>query len=186
MRHPAPSPSLTADPGPSTAAPGPTDTPTSTLPPPATTPVPPSTPGDVSSTVEAKPEESKKPVTLDKPSSTGTGLTAELVSIKPINATAQLPGEVAGPALSITVKVTNRGSTPASLSAVVVTLLNSDDAPGTEMTATPAKPLGGSVKAGATAQGIYVFTVAKDKRNPVTVTVSISDAPVLVFRGDAR
>ena len=34
-------------------------------------------------------------------------------------------------------------------------------------------------------RGIYVFTVPKNKRRPITVTVSIKDAPVLVFTGDA-
>jgi hypothetical protein len=182
---PSPSPTLSANPGPTSAAPGPTDTPTSTLPPPATTPVPPPTPGDVNSTVEAKPEESKKPVKLDKPSKTGTGLTAELVTISPIEAKAQLPGEVAGPAVAITVQVTNTGSKSADLGSVVVSLADSDDAPGTEMTAEPAKPFKGSVGAGKSVRGVYVFTVAKSKRDPVTLTVSIGDAPVLVFTGDA-
>ena len=171
---------------PSTAAPGPTETPTVRQPPPATTPVPPPTPGAVESTVEAKPEESKKPVKLDKPSKTGTGLTAKLTTIKAIEAKAQLPGEIAGPALALTVEVTNSGAKPADLSAVVVTVLDSDEAPGGEMTSDPAKPLRGRLSAGKTARGVYVFTIDKGKRNPVTVTVSISDAPVLVFNGKAN
>ena len=68
------------------------------MPPPATTPVPPPTPGGVESTVAPKPEESKKPVKLDKPSKTGTGLTAKLVSIKNIQRQGAIAGEVAGPA----------------------------------------------------------------------------------------
>lgn len=180
-----PGPTLTSNPGPSTAAPGPTATLKSTPPPPATTPVPPPTPGDITSTVSAKPEASKKPVKLDKPSQTGTGLTAELSSIKAIKAKAELPGEVAGPALAVTVQVTNTGAKAADLSTVVVNLAGSDQAPGNEMTAKPAKPFTGSLKAGGKATGVYVFTIAKDKRRPVTLTVSISDAPVLVFTGNA-
>ena len=107
------------------------------LPPPASTAVPPPTPGNVESTVESKPEESKKPVKLDKPSKTGTGLSAELVRIKAIEAEAQLPGEIAGPALAITIEVSNTGDQAADLSTVVVTLLNSDDAPGNEMSTKP-------------------------------------------------
>jgi hypothetical protein len=135
--------------------------------------------------VAPKPEVSKKPVKLDKPAKTGTGLTAKVVSIKAATAKAQLPGEVAGPALVVTVDLTNTGSKSADLSAVVVTLLDSDEAPGSEMTTKPADPLTGKVGAGKTARGVYVFTVPKNKRSPITVTVSISDAPVLVFTGDA-
>ena len=166
-----------------TPVPDPTTTPTET--PPATTPVPPSTPGSVESTVAPKPEVSKKPVKLDRASKTGTGLTAKLISVKATTAKAQLPGEVAGPALVVTVDVTNSSSKPVDLSAVVVTLLDADEAPGSEMTTKPADPLSGTVDAGSTARGVYVYTVPKNKRSPITVTVSISDAPVLVFTGNA-
>jgi len=180
-----PAPTAAASPSSATPAPEPTATTTKTQPPPATTPVPPPTPGGVDSTVAPKPEVSKKPVKLDKPSKTGTGLTAKVVSIKATTAKAQLPGEVAGPALVVTVDLTNTGSKSADLSAVVVTLLDSDEAPGSEMTTKPADPLTGKVGAGKTARGVYVFTVPKNKRSPITLTVSISDAPVLVFTGDA-
>ena len=47
---------------------------------------------------------------LDRPSETGTGLAAKLSSIRAINAKAQLPGEIAGPALALTLQVTNAGT----------------------------------------------------------------------------
>lgn len=177
-------PTATAEPGPTTPAPGPPTTPRSTQPPPATTPVPPPSPGGVESTVPTEPEPSKPPVKLDKPSQTGTGLTARLVSIKAVSAKAQLPGEVAGPALAITIEVSNTGSKAADVSSVVVNVLDADKAPGTEMSAAPADPLSGKVAANKKARGVYLFTVPKNKRRPVTVTVSIRDAPVLVFRGN--
>jgi hypothetical protein len=181
---PAPTPTASASALPATAAPGPSKTPT-LPPPPATTPVPAATPGDVNSTVPSKPEETKKPVKLDRPSTTGTGLTVNLTSIKPVNARAEQPGEVAGPALAITITVKNTGSKAAELNTLVVNVLNSDDAPGTQMSAKPSKPLAGSVAAGKTKTGVYVFTVPKDKRKPVTVTVDIAGAPVLAFTGNA-
>jgi hypothetical protein len=184
------------------AAPGPTDAPTTTqpppattpvpppattpVPPPATTPVPPPTPGGVESTVEAKPEVSKKPVKLGKPSTTGTGLSGKVVSIKAMQAKARMPGEIQGPALAITVEVRNTRDKATDLSAVVVTLLDSDEAPGSEMSTDPAKPLAGKLAAGKSARGTYVFTVAKNKRKPITLSVSINDDPVLVFTGNAR
>lgn len=178
-----PSSTASAGAGPTTAAPGPTATPRETQPPPATTPVPPPSPGGVDSTVPTEPEESKRPVELDEPSGTGTGLTARLVTIRSVTAKAQLPGEVAGPALAITIEVENADADAADLSSVVVNVLDADDAPGTQMTAAPSRPLAGRVGGRKSARGVYLFTVPKDKRNPITVTVSIADAPVLVFTG---
>jgi hypothetical protein len=108
-----------------------------------------------------------------------------LISVKAIEATARLPGEITGPALALTIEVSNTGIRPADLGAVVVNVLDSDEAPGAEMTAAPAQPLTGRLAPKKTARGVYVFRVPMDKRRPVTVTVSIGDAPVLVFRGNA-
>ena len=52
------------------------------------------------------------------------------------------------------------------------------------MTASPAKPLRGTLQPRRSASGVYVFTVPKNKRKPITVDVTISDAPVLVFTGN--
>ena len=89
------------------------------------------------------------------------------------------------PALAITIRVTNTGSKAADLSTLVVNIADSDDAPGTQMSAKPSNPLAGSVAAGKTKTGVYVFTVPTAKRKPVTVTVDIAGAPVLVFTGNA-
>lgn len=179
------SPSRSAS-GPATTAPGPSATPKSTLPPPATTPVPPSTPGDVNSTVPTRPAESKKPVDLDQPSETGTGATARLIDLKAINAKATIPGEVSGPGVAVTLEVTNTGPKALDVGTVVVTLADSDKAPGTEITSPPAKTLTGSIAPSKSARGVYVFTVPTAKRDPVTVSVTIGAAPALVFEGNAR
>jgi hypothetical protein len=139
----------------------------------------------VNSTVPTKPEESKKPVKLDRPSTTGTGLTVSLTSIEPINAKAEQPGEVAGPGLAITITINNAAGKAADLSTLVVNIADSDDAPGTQMSAKPSHPLAGAVGAGQSRTGVYVFTVPRAKRKPVTVTVDIAGAPVLVFTGNA-
>jgi len=193
---PAPSAGSSSTPGsagplpsgaPSTAAPGPSATPGSTLPPPATTPVPPPTPGGTDETVAPREEVTKPPVKLDKPSNTGSGVTVQITKVKSINSKAQLPGEVAGPAVSLTVTVKNDSTKTLDIGTVVVSLLDSSGAPGNEMSAKPADPLRGTVKAGGTATGVYVFTVDKDRRNPVSVNITLAGAaPVLVFKGDAR
>jgi hypothetical protein len=160
----APSSGAPSNSAPATAAPGPSTTPGSTLPPPATTPVPPPTPGGTDETVAPREEVTRPPVKLDKPSNTGSGVSVRITKIKSFTSKAQLPGEVAGPAVAMTVLVTNDTTKPLDIGTVVVSLLDSEGAPGNEMTAAPAKPLRGTVKAGGTATGVYVFTVDKDRR----------------------
>jgi hypothetical protein len=187
-RASGPSTGRTATPtAPTTAASGTRPSARSTLPPPAKTPVPPPTPGSTDQTVAPKKVVTKKPVKLNKPSNTGQGVTVRITAAKAITAKAQLPGEVAGPAVALTLVVHNGSPKPIDLGAVVVTLLDSDNAPGNEMSAKPAKPIKGILKSGKSATGVYVFTVGKKRRNPISVDVTLTgEAPVLVFKGNAK
>lgn len=175
----SPSPSTVA---PSTVAPSASPSPSAT---PSATTVEPSPSTPVESTVAPRPERSKKAVDLDESATTGTGLTGRVVSIRGVEAKAQLPGETSGPALVVTVELLNSSRQTADLTAVVVNLLDADDAPATQLTAAPTNPLPGRVAGRERARGVYLFRVPEDKRRPVTVTVSIDDAPVLVFTGNA-
>lgn len=156
-------------------------------PPPATTAVPQQSPGDVNTTVPVTPEPSRRPVALDSPAATGSGLTASVTRLRGITAEAKGPGEVSGPAVALTVAVENGSNRPVDLGAAVVKLEDSAGAPGSEILSPPAKPLAGRLRPGEkTRSGTYVFRVAKDRRDPITVQVSLgSGLPVLVFTGDA-
>lgn len=123
---------------------------------------------------------------IDQTAETGTGLTARITGIEPITATANLPGEVQGPALAITLGLENTGRSEVSLDTVVVTFTDSSGNPGNEMTTKPARPFSGVLKRGEAARAIYVFTVAKDKRDPITINVTLGgNVPVLTFTGKA-
>jgi hypothetical protein len=136
--------------------------------------------------VAPKKEVTRPPVKLDRPSQTGEGATVRITSAKAITAKAQLPGEVAGPAVALTVLVKNTSRRSLDIGTVVVSLTDSAGAPGNEMSAKPADPLRGTLKAGRTATGVYVFTVGKTRRNPVSVSVTLTgEAPVLIFKGNA-
>ena len=131
---------------------------------------------------------SMAPVALDEPATGGTGVTARLTAIQAIQGTGSGPGNINGPALRITVSITNGASQALSLDGVQVTMTY-----GTEQT--PASPLndpsqatfGGVLEPGASAVGRYVFSVPKDARDVVTVTVGYAAAaPFLVFTGSAN
>ncbi|HEX8510952.1 MAG TPA: hypothetical protein VF635_15820 [Propionibacteriaceae bacterium] len=150
-----------------------------------TTPVPPPVSGNVDQTVAPKPEVTKKAVRLDQPSVPAPGLRVEITRIRKIAARAQLPGEVAGPALALTVSIKNNSRATVDLSTVVVTLTDSGASPGNEMSAKPSKPFSGRLSRQQTATAVYVFTVPPDRRSPITVNITLAgEVPVLVYKGD--
>lgn len=177
--------SLPSDDRPTSTPAGPTAAARSTkAPPPATTPVPAPTPGDISETVPTGQQPTKRPVKLDETAQTGR-VQAELLRIQAITARASLPGEVQGPALAFTVRLENSGRSSVKLDAVVVTLTDSGGNPCTEMTAKPARPFSGVLRPGKSARGVYVFTIAKDRRKPVSLDLSLGGTvPVLSFTGE--
>ncbi len=143
------------------------------------------TPGDSTATVPSPRGSTKAPVDLDKPASAGK-VVVRVVGLKAVNARAKIPGEVSGPGLAVTVKVTNNSARPLDAAHVLVTIFDSKKAPGGEMTGSPANPMNGSIEPGANATGVYLFTVAVNRRSPVTVYVALpTETPALAFRGDA-
>lgn len=147
----------------------------------ATAPIP----GDSTATVPSPRESTKSPVDLDKPASTGK-VVVRVVGLKAVEAKAKIPGEVSGPALAVTVKVLNNSKRPLDTQHLLVTIYDSKQAPGGEMTGAPARPMTGELKPGASASGVYLFTVPVSRRSPVTVNVALpTESPVLVFKGNA-
>ncbi len=101
-----------------------------------------------------------------------------------MDATAQLPGEVAGPAVAVTVEVSNGSAQPIGLDSVTVTLTDSDGNPGSPLSTDPAKPLAGVLAPGTQQSGSYVFSVPNDTRDPLAVSVSYSTGtPTVLFKG---
>ncbi|GAA1855399.1 hypothetical protein ACFFOM_11090 [Microlunatus capsulatus] len=150
----------------------------------ATTPVPPPTPGSAESSVEAQPVRTRKPVRLDAPGEAADDVVVRLASVRAVEATASGPGEVAGPALAVTVSIENGTTAELDLGSAVVNLADAKGAPGSLMSADPARPLPTRAAAGQTVDGVYVFTVAEGRRDPVTVEVGVTPSdPLVVFRG---
>jgi hypothetical protein len=115
----------------------------------------------------------------------GDEVTARLTAITPMTATASLPGEVAGPAVRVTLELTNTSSDALDLDTVVVNAYYGADA-------TPASPvasdesadqMSGSLKKGDTAKGSYVFSVPEGEADDLVVTVGKGDDPALVVFG---
>ncbi|QHT54779.1 hypothetical protein GXP71_00805 [Cellulomonas sp. H30R-01] len=112
-------------------------------------------------------------VALDQPAAFASGVTAELTKVESVAGEAQGPGEVAGPAVRVTVRLTNGTAAAVPLTQAVVNVYAGQDlAPGEPLSGPGGRPFTGSVPPGATATGVYVFNVPADQRDRLQVTVS--------------
>jgi hypothetical protein len=129
----------------------------------------------------------KSPVAISAPADFGNKVTAHVVSIKSFNATAHGIGEIAGPAVAITLTVTNGSKSNVNLGSVTVTLADHNGTPSNPLSGSPSKPFSGNVAPGKSASAVYVFSLAKNHANPVTISLSYTtEAPVVLFVGDAQ
>ncbi|RFU22791.1 hypothetical protein D0Z06_02620 [Geodermatophilus marinus] len=131
---------------------------------------------------------SRAPVPLDGTAEVEDRVAATVTAVEAVEGTGTGPGNVAGPALRVTVRVENRSTEPVDLDGAVVTLTSGvDQAPAPTLGDPSAAPLTGTVGPGEAADGVYVFTLAEDARDLVTVSVGHEPgAPYMVFSGPAR
>jgi hypothetical protein len=124
-------------------------------------------------------------VDLDEQGQVGDGVTATVRSIEAIEGSGYGPGNIAGPALRVTVRLDNGTDRALDLGGVAVTLTTgADSTPASPLDDPSQAPFSGTVAAGDSATGVYVFTVPVDRRDLVTVSVGYRPgAPVMAFRG---
>jgi hypothetical protein len=111
------------------------------------------------------------------------GMTAKIVSIDHVDAKAIRAGETAGSAIKVTIALANTTGKDVSLSQVAVNAYyGSKSTPAVALT-DGAKPLHGALANGATASGVYLFSVPADQRDSAVVTMTdAAGAAVTVFK----
>jgi hypothetical protein len=116
-----------------------------------------------------------------------TDLSATVTAVAAVQGKAQGPGEIAGPAVQFTIAITNETGKPFDLANTVVNAYYGTSAtPATPLEQEAGRPFPKKLKDGATATGVFVFTIPKDQRSTVLVTVDTSvHTPVVAFRGSA-
>lgn len=146
------------------------------------TPTPTGPTEDVDQPPPAQPE-----VPLDAPAAVGNGIVATVTSVEAIDGTAVGPGNIAGPALRITVRIENGTAEAVSLDGVAVNMYTGAERTPVSPLDDPSRvPFTGMVEPGATGEGVYVFSVPTDARDLVTVEVGYqAGAPLLLFTGPA-
>lgn len=154
------------------------------------------TPGDASETAEPAPSdgavsppvaerETLEPAPFDQEAAPAEGVTVAVASIEAVQGEALAPGEVSGPALRITVKVTNSGTVARTLSSAVVNVyLGADLLAANPVSRPEGQPFPSELAPGGSADGIFVFEVAEDQRSQIRVEVDLDLAtPLVIFEG---
>ncbi len=123
------------------------------------------------------------PKPVGSPAQIKGGVSVTIANVKDVEVGATGPGEIAGPAVSVEVRVGNTSSAAFNLSGLAVTASYGRGTPASPTTAGGAKLLSGSLAAGRGASGVYVFLVPKAQSGTLRVEVSSADSPsIAVFQ----
>jgi len=143
------------------------------------------TPPSTDAPTDPAPEMTTPPVALDGTASFGTGVTARLTAVESVAGEASGPGEVAGPAVRVTVELHNGTNEALALNEVVVDVFAGIElAPGEPLSGPGVRWFDGTLEPGDEATGVYVFGVPADRRDQVNVRVSYDPlAPTVLFEG---
>ncbi|MET4637646.1 DUF4352 domain-containing protein [Mycetocola sp. 2940] len=171
---------------------GPTSSPTSepstdaTPEPARTTPVPAPDGGTIEDIIEPAPEPEQIKADLGDVAVLDSDVTISAPDVAEIDVEAHTPGETAGPALAVTIRIENDSAADLDVETVMVTLLDAAGAAASPTTADPARPFAGSIPPGGSADGVYVFLVPEGARDPIELTIAYSaGVPVVLLVGDA-
>jgi hypothetical protein len=153
---------------------------------PTTTSVPtPEEMGEVPATAESTPPvgvEVMPPVPVGQPTEFDPGVSARVVEVDEVQVKALGAGETSGPALAVTVEMTNASDGPVDLSGLAVTARTLDGVPAVSSRAEPAEELVGVLQPDQSATGTYVFRVSDDRPDVLVELSHSSFARVLTFR----
>lgn len=116
------------------------------------------------------------------------GITGSVVSVQAVDGRATGPGDVAGPALMVTLRLVNGTAEALSLDAVSVNLSTGEArAPASPLGDPRRAPFTGTLSAGGSAEGVYVFRAATGDRDRVDVEVGYRPGQAIaVFSGAVR
>ena len=134
--------------------------------------------------VEANPFPEQEPVS-PQDEGTADGIAARLVGFESVEGEVVGSGDVARPAVRVTVDITNTGSDAIDLNLVVLNAFMGVERDPAETYEQPGgSPVSGSLEPGATASGVYLFRIPEDRRDDVTFVLDYrAGQPAITFRG---
>ncbi|MGC5172280.1 DUF4352 domain-containing protein [Micromonospora sp. DT81.3] len=115
------------------------------------------------------------------------GVSITVSEVEPLEVEANTPGEIAGPAVALTINVDNASDETIDLSTAMVSVTGSGGSYGQATTSEPFSPFMGSVEPGAAASGVYVFRLPAQERDALQVSVEyVAGAPIALFVGSVE
>ncbi len=170
------------------ALPSPSPTPTAG---PVTTPVP--EPSLASPTATGTPtvEPTRKATSvktgIDDVAETSPGVTASVIRVEAVSGEARGPGEIAGPALRVTINLKNASEKAIRTELGLINLYyGRDRSPAGLLSGPGATPFPEQIPAGGSGTGTSVFNVPTAGRDTIEIEFSYStDAAVVIFKGSA-
>lgn len=136
-----------------------------------TVPVPAPSGGSVDQVI---PPAAAGPVTkadLDKTAVLPNKVSITVSKVAALDTKATTPGEIAGPAVALTVSIHNGSTQAINADSAMVTLTDSNNVPGQPTTSDPYLPFAGDLAAGESTEGIYVFLMPTTSRTGLTLSV---------------
>lgn len=114
-------------------------------------------------------------------------VTVHVASIKAVTVKGRGPGELSGPAVAVTLVLVNGTSKPLdATNSVVTATYGASRTPAVDSSSSPSNPWRGTVAAGGTSSGTYVFLVPDKQRRSVQLTISYDPTkPVVLLQGNA-
>lgn len=133
------------------------------------------------------PQQTKPPVSFDERSKVTKGITARITQLEAVKGKAKLPGEVAGPALRFTVKVSNSTDAKVSTrSALVNVSAGQKEIPVIPLSGPGVSAFPPTIRSGESASATYVYNVPTRLRDQVKIRFNFRvPSPIAVFAGSA-
>lgn len=114
----------------------------------------------------------------------GNGVEATIADSKRLEVKAETPGETSGPAVALTVELTNKSQGSIDVGSPIVTLTDQAGVLGQPTTSSPFKPFTGSVAPGKSAAAVLVFLVPRSDAGPFKLSVTYAAGqPTALFSG---
>jgi hypothetical protein len=102
----------------------------------------------------------------------GTGVSAQITGVQSISAVATAPGDIAGPALAISLSLANGSAEVVEVDSVTVTASDATGAPASPVIGDQAQPFSGSMGPGETQNAVYAFRIPADAAAGALIVVS--------------
>jgi hypothetical protein len=143
--------------------------------------------GSIEETVAPVPPGPTQEAELGETAELDGGVNVTISDVESLDVEANTPGEIAGPAVALTLTVENTSDDAIDLSTAMVSVTGAKGSYGQATTSEPYSPFQGSVAPGDEATGVYVFRLPADERSALEATVEyVAGAPIALFAGSVQ